>query len=123
MSTEPAIIASPGRHPHASAAAAPCTIAATAAGVLRDDANANPNPEPAGREHHAIATIAARGTACDAIRVSTTRGVARYSKDCQRASTLSRIATAPYVPIRLSLRIDRTRSLVRPVLTATATSA
>ena len=55
--------------------------------------------------------------------VSHTRGVARYSNACHRASTLSRTAIAPYVPMRLSLRIANTRSRDRPARTASATSA
>ena len=73
-----------------------------------------PDPNRPAARHHAIATIAARGTACAAIRVSSTRGVARYSSACQRATTLSRIAIAPYVPMRLSLRIAKTRSRGSP---------
>ena len=107
-------MAKPARQPHRNAAAAPSAIAVTATGVLSVDASTYPRPDPAGREHHAIATMAARGTACDAISVCRTRGVARYSKACHRASTLNKIRTAPNAPMRPSVRIDIRRLGERP---------
>ena len=46
----------------------PCAIAMSATGVVNVDENSRPRPVPAGRETHASATIAARGTACAAMK-------------------------------------------------------